>query len=254
MAGWVLGWAGMAGMAGRQTVSFLHRTAHITAHTPQPTAAHSKTQARSAIWAMGKGLNRGHLLPKSGGMGKPKGGDSESNKVQYSGVQHSTIVYTMLHMATAPSPAPTQGNSITVTLFLLWMRDGCYVVPGLTRNLRARALVNALMGEGRAKELVAGFTLAIHDRRREKFLERVSSGTFAPPSPLFWLSLKEELASRFRQMADHATTQLRFQSRPEAWGPRLPLASTRRSGDDVGDSGDSECCASTDDRGRSDGT
>lgn len=117
----------MVGMAGRQTVSFLHRTAHSTAHTPQPTPAHSKTQARSAIWAMGKGLNRGHLLPKSGGMGKPKGGDSESNKVQYSGVQHSTIVYTMLHMATAPSPAPSQGSSITVTLFLLCMRDGCYV-------------------------------------------------------------------------------------------------------------------------------
>lgn len=46
-------------------------------------------------------------------------------------------------------------------------------MPGLTRNLRARALVNALMGEGGVKESVEGFTLAIHDRRREYFLERV---------------------------------------------------------------------------------
>lgn len=139
MAGWVLGWMGRNGRQEWQddklspSCTAQHTAQHSTAHTPQPTATHSKTQARSAIWAMGKGVNRGHLLPKSGGMGKPKGGDSESNKVQYSGVQHSTIVYTMLHIETAPSPACTHSRQqYHCDSFSVCMSDGWMDVCGVT--------------------------------------------------------------------------------------------------------------------------
>lgn len=75
--------------AQHSTVSHYSTTPASASHTAIHSRAgtHPGTQTRSAIWAMGKGLYKGHLLPNSGGMGKPKGGDSESNKVQYSGVQ-----------------------------------------------------------------------------------------------------------------------------------------------------------------------